>query len=243
MALKQVLNVTLLQDDDGQVKGLKDHNDGEEHLLVFEGEPTNSISFNTTPDISNSLAIGEVRWNTTDGTLDLELLDGVTLQIGQEQNKRFRNNTNNTILDGRAVYVTGSTGKFATISLAQANTESTSSVVVGVATQDIPKNKEGYVTTFGLVRNLNTSTLVEGHAVWLSPTVAGGLTAVKPVAPNHMVLIGYCIRSHPHQGTIFIKVQNGFELEELHNVLITSPQNNDVLKYNSTLGLWVNAQP
>ncbi len=230
-------------DDFGNIVGVKDANDGQEHLFVFDGEPANSIQFDTTPDTSVPLSPGELRWNVSDGTLDLELLNGVTLQIGQEQNRLFRNNTANDIANGSAVYITGSTGVFATMSLAQANGEVGSSVVIGITTQDIVKNTEGYVTTFGLVRDLDTSALTEGAAVWLSPTVAGGLTTTKPSAPQHLVLIGYCIRSHPTQGAIFVKVQNGYELEELHNVKITGPTDGQVLKYQASTGLWINANP
>jgi hypothetical protein len=230
-------------DDFGNVVGVKDANDGQEHLFVFDGEPANSIQFDTTPDTTVPLSVGELRWNTVDSTLDLALENGVTLQIGQEQNKKFRNNTANDIANGKAVYITGSTGTFATMELAQANGEVGSSVVIGMTTQDVPKNTEGYVTTFGLVRDLDTSMLTEGAAVWLSPTTPGGVTSTKPSAPQHLVLIGYCIRSHANQGSIFVKVQNGYELEELHNVKITSPTDGQVLKYQASTGLWINANP
>jgi hypothetical protein len=185
--------------------------------------------------------VGRLIWNDADGTLNLGLKGGnVTLQLGQEQVCRFRNNTSEDFLNGQVVYITGSTGSFATASLAIANSEAASSVVIGVLTEDIAKNTEGFVTTAGLVRDLNTSALTEGASIWLSPTIAGALTSTKPVAPNHAVLIGYCIRSHPTFGTIFIHVQNGYELEELHNVLITSPSDGDVLTYDSTTNLWKN---
>lgn len=236
-------NIPYITDDFGNIVGVKDANDGQEHVFVFDGEATNSIQFDTTPDTTVPLSPGELRWNVSDGTLDLELNNGVTLQIGQEQNRLFRNNTGSDIANGAAVYITGSTGAFATMSLAQANSEGASAVVIGVTTQDIVKNTEGYVTTFGLVRDLNTSALTEGAAVWLSPTVAGGLTTTKPSAPNHMVLIGYCIRSHPNQGSIFVKVQNGYELDELHDVKITNPTDGQVLKYQASTGLWINSAP
>lgn len=241
--VKRVNNVPLLINDADELVGTQDFNDGEERFMVFEGEPTNSIAFDTTPDTTRSLAIGECRWNVTDGTLDLKLNDNVTLQIGQEQGQKFRNNGSVDMVDGQAVYITGSTGSKATIQLAQANSESASAVIIGVVTEPIAKNTEGYVTTFGLVRDLDTSHLTEGAAVWLSPTVAGGLTSTQPVAPNHLVLVGYCIRSHPNLGSIFVKPQNGYELGELHDVLISNPQNGQVLKYNASAGYWYNANP
>jgi len=99
------------------------------------------------------------------------------------------------------------------------------------------------VATLGLVDNIDTSALTEGAAVYLSPTVAGGLTSTKPSSPNHMVVIGFCVRSQANNGVLFVKVQNGFELDEIHNVKITSPQDGQVLKYQSSTGLWINATP
>ena len=231
-------------DATGDIIGVRDP-DGSTHFFVFGngGKAANSILYDTNPDTSQPLAIGETRWNTIDQTLDLKLPNGVTLQLGQEQNQLFRNSTNDTIENGKVVYVTGSTGIFPTIALAQANGEMASSVVIGVTTQSIGKNIQGFVTTQGLVRDLDTSALTEGAAVWLSPSVAGGMTDVKPSAPDHLVLIGYCIRSHPSLGSIFVKVQNGYELEELHNVKITNPTDGQILKYQASTGLWINSNP
>lgn len=197
-------------------------------------------------DITNlnpSAAPGQLVWNNTDGTLEFQLKGGnVTLQLGQEQVVRVRNNTANNFTDGQVVYSTGSTGTFKTVSLASASSEAASSVTLGMVTEPIVKNTEGFITTFGLVRNLNTSSLTEGAIVWLGAT-PGTITTTKPQAPIHAVQVGLCVRSHPTQGSIFVKVQNGYELEELHNVKITNPQNNDVLKYDSAQGVWINAQP
>lgn len=229
-----------LLDEQGNVAGVKDMTDGEERLMVFDGRPANSLMLDVTPDTTQPLKVGEFRWNVEDGTADLKISEEVTLQLGQEQNKLFRNNDSVDIANGAAVYVSGSTGTHPTVKRAQANGELTSAVIIGIATQDIVKNQDGYVTTFGLVRDLNTSALTEGAAVWLSPSVAGGLTTTKPTAPDHLVMVGYCIRSHNSLGSIFVKPQNGYELEELHNVLITNPQNGQSLKYNAALGLWTN---
>jgi len=41
-------------------------------------------------------------------------------------------------------------------------------------------------------------------------------------------------------GAVMGKVQNGYELPEIHDVLITSPTNGQALIYDSTVGLWKN---
>jgi len=74
----------------------------------------------------------------------------------------------------------------------------------------------------------------------LSPTTAGRATKVKPTAPNHLIILGYVIHAHITQGSIFVKVDNGYELDELHNVKITTPANNNVLAYTSATDIWEN---
>lgn len=187
-------------------------------------------------------AVGRLLWNDTDGTLEFQLKGGnVTLQIGQEQVIRVTNTAGVTMTDGQAVYITGSTGNHLNVTLAQANAEATSSKTLAVVTETIANNNTGFATSSGLVRGLDTSALTEGAAIWLSPTVPGGLTSIKPVAPNHAVLIGWCVRQHASVGAIYVHIANGYELDELHDVLITAAANNQVLRYDAATGLWKNA--
>jgi hypothetical protein len=145
---------------------------------------------------------------------------------------------------GQAVYITGATGNNIIIGKAQANTEATSSKTLGLVSTDLANNGQGYVVTQGVLTGLNTASASEGDTVWLSPSVAGGLlygAANQPVAPNHSVFIGYVTRSHASVGAIYVSVQNGFSLTDLHNVKLTSVANAQVLSYDSGQGLWVNS--
>lgn len=197
------------------------------------------LQFDTTSTATG--AVGRLVWNDTDGTLEFQLKGGnVTLQIGQEQVLRAANDTGSTIVNGSVVYIGGSTGSRVNVIKAQANSETSSSKTIGVLTEDIANGQTGFVTVNGLVRDLDTSALTEGGAVWLSASVAGGVTSTRPTAPNHGVLIGWCVRSHATNGSIFVNVQNGAELDEIHNVLLASEANNDVLSYESSTGLWKN---
>lgn len=195
-------------------------------------------------DIANAItsAVGRINWNDTDGTLEFGLKGGnVTLQIGQEQVVRVTNSTNSDMLDGQVIYITGSTGNHLNVELAIANSETTSSKTFAIVTEPINKSQSGFATSRGLVRNIDTYALVEGGPVWLSPTVPGGLTAVKPSAPYHAVLLGWCVRRHATVGSIFVHIANGWELEELHNVSINGTlTNNSVLTYNTATQLWEN---
>lgn len=166
-----------------------------------------------------------------------------TVSVGKIK-QQVKNATGSPLLKGQAVYVNGANGTNVTIALAQANAESTSSKTLGLLEADIANGGTGYVVTEGILTGLNTNAAAnEGDPVWLSPTVAGGLVygvANKPVAPYHMVYMGVVSRKNANNGEIFIKVQNGYELEELHNVSITTPVNWNVLRYDSVTSLWKN---
>jgi hypothetical protein len=180
-----------------------------------------------------------MRWNNDDGTLDLGLKGGnVTLQLGQELVQPVKHATNGGLDNGKVVYITGSSGDNKTVLYARANDEATSANTLGLMTETVTGGNKGFCTTFGLVRNINTSNLTEGGAVWLSKDTAGAMTAVRPEAPNNGVFIGFCVRKHASTGVIFVNVQNGYELEELHNVYAPSPTNGQVLTYVSGNSRW-----
>jgi hypothetical protein len=146
--------------------------------------------------------------------------------------------TNGGLDNGKVVYITGSSGDNKTVLYARANDEATSANTLGLMTETVTGGNKGFCTTFGLVRNINTSNLTEGGAVWLSKDTAGAMTAVRPEAPNNGVFIGFCVRKHASTGVIFVNVQNGYELEELHNVYAPSPTNGQVLTYVSGNSRW-----
>ena len=151
-----------------------------------------------------------------------------------------RNITGATIPKKSAVFINGASGNRPTINYSQANAESTSSKTFGLTESDILHNGVGYVVVEGQLNNVDTSMFTEGQLLWLSPTVPGGLTTTKPSAPNHMVFIGYVVRAHPTEGTIEVKIQNGFELQELHNVAINGVADGQALVYDGATQLWKN---
>jgi len=208
--------------------------------LEFDNTPTNIPT-----------AAGSMYYNDADGTLDLVLKGGnVTLQVGQETVIRVVNktSTNVSLLQSnyQAVRITGAQGQRPKVDFAQATNDVLSAETIGLVTETITNNQEGFITTSGLIRGINTTgslqgeTWLDGDILYLSPTVAGSLTKVKPIAPNHLIIIGYVIYAHVNQGTIFVKVDNGYELNELHNVKINGVANNNVLAYTSSTSIWEN---
>ncbi len=149
-----------------------------------------------------------------------------------------RNQTGATVTKGTVVYISGATGNTSTISKAIATTDGTSAQTLGLIKDDIANNGFGYVVVFGKVSGLNTSAYNEGNQLYLSPTVAGTYTTTKPYAPYHLVYIGIVTRSHPNQGTIEVRVQNGYELDEIHDVAALNPNDGDVLQYVASTDLW-----
>lgn len=196
------------------------------------------IDFDTTT--TTATTEGAVVWNSGEGTLSLGLLGGnVDLDIGQENVVLCYNGTASAMSKGDVVYVTGAQGQKPSIALASAAAESSSSKTLGILAESISAGGDGFVTTFGMVKGVNTSLFTAGSALWLSIT-AGGLTQTIPTSPNHAVFVGYCLKSDATAGRIFVEPQNGYEIEELHNVLITSVADNDVLSYDSATSLWKN---
>ena len=152
--------------------------------------------------------------------------------------ERVRNSTGATLTKGTAVYISGATGQLPTVSKALATSDATSAQTLGLITSDIDNNSNGYVTIIGLVNDLDTSAYTDGAQLYLSPTTAGTLTLTKPYAPQHLVYVAVVAHAHPVHGKLIVKVQNGYEMDELHNVSAQSPSNGDILVYNTSTSLW-----
>ena len=147
---------------------------------------------------------------------------------------------------GQAVYVSSADGTNMIVSKASNATETTSSKTMGLIETNLSLNNHGYVVVEGLLSGLDTSTATAGDPVWLGTNgnLIYGL-ANKPIAPAHLVFIGIVTKANGSTGEIFVKPQNGFELNEIHNILIGSnysstPADNDLLAYDNTSGLWKN---
>ena len=149
-----------------------------------------------------------------------------------------RNNTGATLTKGTVIYISGATGNNPVVSKAIATGDATSAQTFGLCQANIANNATGYVVVMGDLIGLDTSAFTEGQQVYLSSTTAGTYTATKQYAPNHLVYIGVITRSHPTLGQIEVNIQNGYEMDELHNVSAQSPSNNDGIFYNTTTSLW-----
>ena len=155
-----------------------------------------------------------------------------------------KNNGVELITKGTPVYVTGSNGTNMLVGKASNTSEATSSKTMGLMQSDITTTgvtQTGFVITEGLLSGLNTAGRTAGEPIWLGPngTLIYGLVN-KPYAPAHLVFIGIVTKVSAGSGEVFVKVQNGFELKEIHDVdiITNTPINGDILGFDGTL--WVN---
>lgn len=198
------------------------------------------IKLDTTPTTATG-AVGEISWDDAEGTASLVMKGGnVTHKIGEQEYARVYNDSGTTLTLGQVVYISGAQGNRVAVKLAKADSELTSRGTIGFVAETMAAGAEGFILVSGALYKLNTLGLTEGTPIYLSAATAGAYTTTAPASPNHLVILGWVERAHATVGSIYVKVDNGYELGELHDVEITSVQNNDLLKYNSTNSRWEN---
>ena len=208
------------------------------------------ISLDTTP--TGTASVGTTRWNDTIGVTETTLKGGtVIIKNGIDLVARVVNKVtpNATLLRAnyRAVRISGAQGQRLAVAYAQANNDNNSADTLGLVYENIATNQEGFIITVGQFEGINTTgslqgeTWIDGDVLYLSPTIPGGITNIKPTgATGHIVVLGYVEYSHAINGKIYVKIMNGWELDELHNVYINTPTNNQLLSYDSVTQLWKN---
>jgi hypothetical protein len=204
------------------------------------------IDFDTAATVTR--ATGRVWWDSDDSAQTLAIgMAGTnaTMQVGQETYYRVK--ASSAITEGQVVMFTGTLGASGALTGAPATglTAATASYVMGVATEDIALNGWGYVTWFGVVRNIDTTggaeAWVDGQILYYDPTVAGGLTKNLPAAPNAKVQVAAVVHAAAN-GSLFIRPAFGGELGQYEgDVQITGVAGGDVLVYDGAQARWENA--
>lgn len=190
---------------------------------------------------------GRFLWNTADGTLNLGLNNDVVLQLGQEQHYYAKNVSGSPIDNGQPVSFAGAIGASGKlqIDLAQSDSAIPAEYFMGLATQDLANNDFGYVTSFGLVRGIDTTgTPVgevwnDGDLLYLS-TTAGELTLTPPTAPDPKILVAAVVYSHAVIGSLFIRPLWGDYLSSLHDVYLTAIADHDLIEWDAANSRFVN---
>lgn len=198
--------------------------------------------------------VGTTQWNDTIGSSETTLKGGnVVLKNGIDLVARVVNKVTPAITLTKSAYqvvkISGAQGQRLAIDLAKADTDNNSADTLGLVIETISPNKEGFIMCVGQLSEIDTTgslqseTWADGDVLYLSPTVKGAITNVKPNgSTGHIVVIGYVEYAHAIHGSIYVKIMNGWELDELHNVYInpSTLANNDILTYESSTSLWKN---
>jgi hypothetical protein len=200
-------------------------------------QPIDSLFFKTSVS-PNNVDTAKMRWDSELGTVVLGMYDQVPNELGFKNFWLVKNQTGSTITKNSLVYASGTVGASGRILVSKfiANGTIDAKYLLGITAHDLSNGEDGYVISFGKIRQVNTDTFAAGAILYPSPTTAGVWTDVEPVAPNIDLPIGFCINSSSNNGTISIRVASGYSLNELHNVAITSPVEKSSLFYSD--GLW-----
>jgi len=237
------------------ITGVTSYTDGDSYLIRFTNGNTTGATLNI-----NSLGAVDI-YRNNDGVViggDIEAGSEMLVvynssipswqAIGTNPNTIVAYVTNAesiSITKGQPVYAFGGVGDRMKVKLAYNTTDATSAQTVGIVqSTSIGANQKGFIMLQGLLDGLNTlptSTWADGDPVYLGAT-AGTITNIKPYAPNHLVYLGVVTTASPGSaGRMYVKVQNGYEMDELHNVQAQSPSNNDTLYYDSSVSQWKTA--
>ena len=190
---------------------------------------------------------GRVFFDNTDGCLSVYNAEAdITLNVGQENWTRVRNNTGTTITNGTIVRVTGAQGDVPTVvraqSIAKSGSINVDTQILGVATHDIEDNSFGYITTQGLVRGLNTNAFNDGDTLFVGTGSAGVLQNTAPRAPYEIIPVGTCVKAGPGgSGIIYVAVQQPLDFSDLSSVLIEESYHyGDLWTYipSGSFGVW-----
>lgn len=151
------------------------------------------------------------------------------------------NNSGNNINKGTVVRITGSNNSsdIPRIVTASYENDNNSANTLGITNQLIAQGATGSVITEGILLGIDTNNFISGQLIYLGAT--GSIIGYAPQAPLHAVRLGEVIRSQQNNGSIYVRIDNGYELSELHDVLITSPSSSgDLLILSGSV--WTNSK-
>lgn len=199
---------------------------------------TNYINFNDSVD--PSWENGRVWYNNTTHELNYWTeVNGFNVKLGQQLVQRCQNDEGAVLTKGTIVHLTGSTSSDTPrVVLADWTNDNLSANTLGLVAEDIAVGDTGYVIVQGILKGINTNTYTPGQILFLSSS--GQITGTKPQAPKHTVSIGQVIRKQNTNGSIYVSIQNGYELGELHDVLTNGKVNGDLLAWDSSALAWKN---
>lgn len=198
----------------------------------------NLIDFNTGLAANPPFQTGRLYYDID--TFDLQyntVVNGVSMNLGQQLVVKVKNDINTTINKGKLVRIKGGLGINPTITTASWENDNNSANTLGMMMNTVGHNDFGYVILNGVLSGITTTGFTAGQTLYLSSS--GDYTNVQPVAPRHTVRLGEVVTvGNSSTGVIFINISNGYEIGELHDVSASSAINGDLLIYDSAVSLW-----
>lgn len=202
----------------------------------------NYIDFNTGLAVNPAFQTGRVYYDVNTNDLQYNtIVANATINLGQQLVVKVKNNSLSTINKGKLVRINGGLGNNPTIATASWENDANSANTLGMLMQTLAHNDFGYVLLNGVLIGVDTNTFSAGETIYLSSS--GDYTNIKPIPPKHIVKIGEVVRvGNSSVGSVFVNVQNGYEISELHDVSASTPTNGDLLIYDSITSLWKNSK-
>jgi hypothetical protein len=198
------------------------------------------LQFNT--NAVASIEPGRFGWNADQETVALGLDDDVTINLGQDEVIRVKNNSNSVAIPKfTLVMFAGAVGDTVKVSPAVTNGSVPHEYMVGITAEVIPAEGFGFVKTNGVIQNVNTAAYQLGTILWADPATPGGLTATKPEAPNLKLPIAAVTRVQQSSGRVLVRMTGGLTLSEIHDVQTNGKTDGDALVWDAANNLWTNA--
>lgn len=185
---------------------------------------------------------GLLKWESDHNSVGIYYADGKHFDIGQSQMWYVKNTSDATLAKGTVVMATGAVGNSGNLEVQPLIADGTVSgrFALGIAMDDIAVGAFGFVKTEGTIRGIDTSEYTIGTVLYADPAIAGGLTSIEPTAPSLKLPIAFVV-SAASNGAIGVRMTQGLDLQEIHDVTISSVANGQLLRYNA--GVWSNWTP
>jgi hypothetical protein len=198
-----------------------------------------ALAFETDANIDP--AQGHLTWEEDTSTLVLGVTDNLHLHLGADQITLCRNNSNSVAIPkGTGVRFAGTVGNSGRLKVAPMVADGTypGYVFFGVTAEIIPAGGDGFVTSFGKIRGINTTAFNEGDILWCNPAVPGGFTATEPLAPNLKLPVAAVVHD-ANNGILMVRWTIGARLQDLHDVEANGNKDDgDTLEWVAAANRW-----
>ena len=204
------------------------------------------IQFDTTATVTD--ATGRLYYDDTDQfqTLTFQMNGAAIQRVGEELYYRVKLSAAAT--KGQVLMFSGTLGASGGLQAEPATglLPEQANYILGIAHESGATNDWVFVTTFGEVKQIDTTggaeTWAQGDVLYYNPLVTGGLTKIKPTAPAAIVTVAAVVNVGVANGILFVRPTYGSVLGGTDgNVNFTTLASGNTLIYDAVAGVWENA--